>query len=1095
MIALHAHWQPPQSPDNPGGVFFWAETSRTSIPAPRRGKLPPGMRPREHPFAAKPEILQRVLGTALPRQIILWLPSNNSGPQPSPGLVIDWENDTSTPIVLAPWKIPCLYFTPEDGLLVLINLPERVKTGGVPGDQPWSGLPPIQAVLSADAVFWHTAASLALETLAAGKFVPVLAQADTLGRSFHARWLPVLDGPEDGARLAQLQAAMPPLCRAVYADDHSSVHRHTTPGSTPTAAPTPRVLLDSFLKGMVDGLARQWGAAARPIPLNPRGIKERISNTHPAVCWLEALLRPEPAVLAPAAQVQALASGHRAWMRNLSVSGDSAFRIAFRLETPQQAKTSASDVDVEGQTWHLHYLLQARDDPSLLANAQAIWETRSNVFNALGRRFENPQEKLLAGLGYAARIFPPIAQSLQSSQPDQARLTTREAYTFLREAAPLLQEAGFSLLAPPWWNKSGSRLGARLRLKPVKRLQKQTDTKSSLALEKLVHYQWELSLGETTLTQDEFRALAALKSPLVEIRGQWVALDPQQIEAAIRFWEGHALEGDTSLLEALALSQGQSPTPGGLPLDEVTSEDWLGDWLQTLDSLAATGAAPRLTELSQPASLKGALRPYQRYGYSWLRFFYQWGLGVCLADDMGLGKTIQTLALLLDQQETYLEEKNTARIRPSLLVCPTSVVTNWEKEIRRFAPSLTALIHQGSARLRGDALKEAASQVDVVLTSYAVVRQDALVLQSLSWHNVILDEAQNIKNPETKQTQSIRKLGADFRLALTGTPVENRLSELWSIMHFLNPGYLGSHQAFRRNFALPIERYGDQAAAQRLKKTVGPFILRRMKTDPRVIQDLPEKIEIKEYCHLNEEQATLYQAVVQGVMKKIETSDGMERRGLVLSMLMQLKQICNHPVQYLHQVGKTSAEQTASSIILEGRSGKLERLVELLEEVLSVGERALIFSQFAEMGQILQTALPQMLGCNTLFLHGSTPIKTRDQMVRRFQEDEHSPSVFILSLKAGGTGLNLTRANHVFHFDRWWNPAVEDQATDRAFRIGQVRNVEVHKFITTGTLEEMIDEMIESKRGLAQAIVGSGEKWLTELSTDDLRELVSLRPD
>jgi SNF2 family DNA or RNA helicase len=373
------------------------------------------------------------------------------------------------------------------------------------------------------------------------------------------------------------------------------------------------------------------------------------------------------------------------------------------------------------------------------------------------------------------------------------------------------------------------------------------------------------------------------------------------------------------------------------------------------------------------------------------------------------------------------------------------------------------------------------------------VRQDAQVLQSVAWHNVILDEAQNIKNPETKQTQSIRKLGANFRLALTGTPVENRLSELWSIMHFLNPGYLGSHQAFRSDFALPIERYGDKDAAQRLKKTVAPFILRRVKTDPRVIQDLPEKIEIKEYCHLNEEQATLYQAVVQEVMKKIETSKGIERRGLVLSMLMQLKQICNHPVQYLHQMGKTSTELSAPSIILEGRSGKLERLVELLEEVLSVGERALIFTQFAEMGQILQTALPQLLGCNTLFLHGGTPVKTRDQMVRRFQEDEHSPSIFILSLKAGGTGLNLTRANHVFHFDRWWNPAVEDQATDRAFRIGQVRNVEVHKFITTGTLEEMIDEMIENKRGLAQSIVGAGEQWLTELSTDDLRDIVSLR--
>jgi len=323
---------------------------------------------------------------------------------------------------------------------------------------------------------------------------------------------------------------------------------------------------------------------------------------------------------------------------------------------------------------------------------------------------------------------------------------------------------------------------------------------------------------------------------------------------------------------------------------------------------------------------------------------------------------------------------------------------------------------------------------------------------------------------------------------LTGTPVENRLSELWSIMHFLNPGYLGARKSFRENFAMPIERYHDEDAIKQLKQLTAPFILRRVKTDPRVISDLPDKVETKVYCTLTEEQATLYEAVVQDVMKKIEEEDGIKRRGLVLSMMMQLKQICNHPVQYLHQSSKDSAE-----VSLDNRSGKLERLGELLEEVLAANDRALIFTQFAEMGEMLAEYLPKAFGAATQFLHGGTPAKMRDQMVTRFQEDEHAPPIFILSLKAGGTGLNLTRANHVFHFDRWWNPAVEDQATDRAFRIGQKRNVQVHKFVTTGTLEEMIDDMIESKKGLAQAVVGSGENWITEMSTDELRKVVSLR--
>ncbi len=815
---------------------------------------------------------------------------------------------------------------------------------------------------------------------------------------------------------------------------------------------------------MCDAFARQSG--------RPAAQRFGRNEDAPVYRWLEALFTPDPTVKASPAQLQALANSHRLWMRNLYVAGDAAFRIAFRLEAPAQ-QTNSPD-------WQLHYLLQSHADPSLLISAADVWKKTGSLLTELGNRFEQPQEKLLTGLGYAARLFPPVADSLKSKRPSDLQLDTQGAYTFLRESAPLLEGAGFGVLVPPWWNKPGTRLG--LRLKIQKKAPTREASSGKLTLENLVSYQWEMSLGETTLSKDEFRALAALKTPLVQVRGQWVQLDSEQIEAAIHFWDKHQTEGEMGMLEAMQFGLGGQSVQGDLPVDSIDADDWIAAWLQKFDQTS------RLEQIPAPQGLNAQLRPYQLYGYSWLHFFRQWGLGACLADDMGLGKTIQTIALLLQEQEA-----SGALPAPALLICPTSVVTNWQREIQRFAPSLKAFVHRGADRLRGEDFLHMAQTHDIVLTSYPLARLDAETLQSIGWLWVILDEAQNIKNPEAKQTQAIRKFPAEFRLALTGTPVENRLSELWSIMHFLNPGYLGARTKFRSEFSIPIERYHDEDAIKRLRQLTSPFILRRVKTDPRVIQDLPEKVETKVYCSLTEEQATLYEAVVQSAMQNIEDRDeaggGIERRGLVLSMLMQLKQICNHPGQYLHQTGKDGGGGGE----LAERSGKLERLAELLEEIQATGERALIFTQFAEMGEILVQYLARSLGIATQFLHGGTPAKTRDGMVKRFQEDEHAPPVFILSLKAGGTGLNLTRANHVFHFDRWWNPAVEDQATDRAFRIGQKRNVQVHKFVTTGTLEEMIDDMIESKKGLAQAVVGSGEHWLTELSTKELRSLVQLR--
>lgn len=1046
MLILHAHWQSPLTPAETGCILFWAETGDAESPISQRGRLAKNPKPRSHPFIAPIPELRAATGlTGKETAVVLRLPTTRTGPMASPELSHTWDLDKETPPSLAPWIVHGIRLTSAEAVPTLL---------GVSADKQENAL---RFRLAADFRFWSRAAALVLETLAAHKLLPVLAPADS-DKAFHARWLPVLDSTHDSQRLAQLEAAMPPACRAEVSP---SPYRKGTGGSSQNDGEaehiSPRSLLTSFLNTTCDSLARQWGKPAAP-------LFSREEDTL-AYRWVEALFSENPTVKASPAQLQSLASSHRAWMRNLHLAGDAAFRIAFRIETPAS----------QNDAWQLHYLLQASDDPSLLVPAEQVWKKTGSLISKLGRKFENPQEKLLAGLGYAARLFSPVAQSLKSKRPAVLALDAQGAYTFLRETAPILEGAGFSLLVPPWWNRPGARLGLKVKLKSKKG--KDAVAKGLLTLENLVSYEWQLSLGGTILTEEEFQALAALKLPLVQVRGQWVALDPGQIEAAIQFWEKQKTAGQIGLMEALQYSLGGETEKGGLPIEEVIPEGWLAEWLERFST------SGKMSELPQPDGLHGELRPYQRFGYSWLSFHRQWGLGACLADDMGLGKTIQTIALLLQEKET-----RGSLPAPALLVCPTSVVTNWERELGRFAPGLRPYVHQGADRLRGGAFRKAVRGADMVLTSYPLVRLDSETIQSMPWLAVILDEAQNIKNPSAKQTQAVRKLRSEFRVALTGTPVENRLSELWSIMHFLNPGYLGAREKFRSSFALPIERYQDEQALKQLKQMVNPFILRRVKTDPSVISDLPTKVETKVYCTLTEEQATLYEAVVKDVMKKIEQKEGIERRGLVLSMLMQLKQICNHPVQYLHQTGKDAADP-----VLDGRSGKLQRLAELLEEVLAEGDRVLIFTQFAEMGALLAAFLPKSTGAATQFLHGGTPVKLRDQMVSRFQEEEHAPPIFILSIKAGGTGLNLTRANHVFHFDRWWNPAVEDQATDRAFRIGQKRNVQVHKFVTTGTLEEMIDDMIESKKGLAQAVVGSGEGWLTELSTDELRNLVMLR--
>ena len=801
------------------------------------------------------------------------------------------------------------------------------------------------------------------------------------------------------------------------------------------------------MSAVIDGVARRARPSRRALGRKPG----------PADAWLGALVQDDPRLkLAPDA-AETLRRQVSAWSElSAEVDADAAFRVCFRLAPPDG-----------GGTWTLEYLLQATDDPSLLVPIQQVWQHRGATARFLTRRFDQPQERVLGALGRASRLFPPIEASLRTPRPEGCALTTQEAADLVRDRALLLKASGFGVLLPGL----DTRLNVRLRLRdrdgepdPSK-----TPGLGGLSFDSLVAYDWQLALGDQTLTREEFEMLAQLKEPLVQLRGRWVDVRPDQIERALAFIRKHGTTPRLELSEALATALAPT-TLDGVPVTAVEATGWIDALLEDVQR----GAAPE--GATGAHGFNGQLRGYQQRGVSWLATLIRYGLGALLADDMGLGKTAQIIALLLSRRKD-------ASV-PTLVICPTSVVGNWRHEVARFAPSLKVMVHHGASRASGQELASAAGEHDVVLSTYSLLHRDEASLTGVAWDGLVLDEAQNIKNASTRAAQAARAIRVRWRVALTGTPVENRLADLWSIFQVVNPGYLGSAEEFKRQFALPIERASDSDAIARLKALVGPFILRRVKTDRSVIADLPDKQEMKVYCSLTREQATLYEAVVQDVMRQVAESEGMQRRGLVLGLLTKLKQVCDHPALLLRDGSR-----------LSGRSGKLARLGEMLEEVIAEDERALVFTQYAEMGRLLQTYLADTLEREVLFLHGGTPMAERDRLVTLFQSEAGGPPVFVLSLKAGGTGLNLTRANHVFHFDRWWNPAVEYQATDRAFRIGQTRTVQVHKFLCAGTFEEALDQLIERKVELSQAIVGAGEAWITEMSTDELRALFALRHD
>jgi SNF2 family DNA or RNA helicase len=765
------------------------------------------------------------------------------------------------------------------------------------------------------------------------------------------------------------------------------------------------------------------------------------------------------------------------WLASAALPAGSV-RTCFRLIEPSD--TAEGPGAHEG--WRVEFSLQSAEDPSLMVPAADVWSGTGFGWLA-GTTRQNaghPEEELLAGLGAAARLFPALDGALREAAPAQLALGTEGALEFLRDTGPLLSGAGFGVLLPDWARKA--RLGLRLTARSSSVGSSASARQSQFGMEDLMSFRYDLAVGDEVLSPEELAELARLKVPLVRLRGQWVELDDRHLKAALKFLAGRQ-SGTMAAAEVFRAAIGADSDLGELSLSAVDADGWLGD-------LLSGQADQRLEPMETPASFGGTLRPYQQRGLSWLSFLGRLGVGAILADDMGLGKTVQLLSLIC--AELFAERSKPGSVRddpdldssPTLLICPMSLVGNWQREAERFTPDLAVHVHHGADRLTGAELAAALAAADLVITTYQTLARDRAVLSEVRWARLVCDEAQAIKNNLSQQAKAVRSLPAASRIALTGTPVENQLSDLWSLMEFANPGMLGSAKSFRETYAVPIERHGSEEAARELRRITQPFVLRRLKTDKSIISDLPDKQEMKVWCNLTQEQASLYAATVTDMMSRIEeASEDIQRRGLVLATMAKLKQVCNHPA---HLLGDGSR--------LAGRSGKLARLEELCEEIVAEGDKALCFTQYAEFGRMLQPYLAARTGCGVLFLHGGTTKKQRDAMVARFQEADE-PLLFLLSLKAGGTGLNLTAANHVIHVDRWWNPAVEDQATDRAFRIGQRRDVQVRKFVCVGTLEEKIDAMIEQKKALAEQIVGAGENWLAELSTAALREVLALSPD
>ncbi|MEE2836082.1 MAG: DEAD/DEAH box helicase [Myxococcota bacterium] len=1061
MLVLHALWSKEKQ------LALWCED--TDLPSALEQSGTPGQ-VAVHPFALAPKGLKfpsRLFGGKGyrfdPGAVVMELPSVPGAPLASPGLK---DQDFGAPVNgasarLQPWRVPVQVIEADSALAQLlcladVELPPNLRHGA--------------SFLALVAL-----ARLGAEALARGTVLPTAqeGQGDT---PLRGEWRPFLGASNDfEGRLKTVASHLPAVAFA----------ERDAGGERPSALASAM----DFLNTTVHGAVR---LALAKMDLLPRtGVPKGANACFPA--WMTSLSgasRPMPSVPEEALQFRSELDD---WYR-LAANPGRLFRVAFVVQPPEYAMAFEDDegheVDrnsAKESTWRVELALQADDDPEELVAATRIWNNRKNKAFARDLGIDDPAGVLRLGLDRAVEVCPELAVAMKRARVTQLDLTTRQAHRFMKETAPRLSELGMMVHLPPWWAQRQESVGLALvandnpgeaggaQPTPGAAKAKGKSFRGGLggALDKdsLVRFQWQVALGDVRLNPKDLFRMAQEKQPLVNVGGKWIELKQDEVQEAVAFFKKKGAEGELGVTDVLRKGLLQEKVP--LPLVEFNLEGMLS-------KLAGDSAS--FEEVDEPPNFVGQLRDYQKRGLSWLHFLGRLGVGACLADDMGLGKTVQLLALAAMDIQAHLDE-GVERPAPTLLICPMSLVGNWQREAERFTPDIRVLVHHGSERMQGQDFIESMGDYDLVLTTYGLALRDRDTLADVEWRRIVLDEAQNIKNPSARQTQAVRSIESDQRVALTGTPVENHLTELWSIMHFLNPGLLGSQRDYKGRFATPIERHGDRDASEMLRQLTGPFILRRLKSDRSIIKELPEKMEANLYCNLTKDQASLYQAVVDDMMKQINSAAGIARKGLILTTLMKLKQVCNHPTLL-----------TKDKKALGRRSGKLARLDDLLEVMMEGDDACLIFTQFSSWGGMLAKHLEKTFDTPVAFLHGGTPKKERDKMVQHFQSED-GPRIFVLSLKAGGVGLNLTKANQIIHYDRWWNPAVEDQASDRAYRIGQKRTVQVRKFVCVGTLEERIDKMIEQKKALANAIIGTGEGWLTELDTDQLAELFKLSQD